>query len=238
MRLAEQSRPARIFHERAARQRRQSPGADRRGDHGRRAPGPVSGPASAGFQPGAPAGADPRRSGEARRRGAAGSRPQGESRRGLCRVRASARACRARAAGHPARRRLRGRAPHRHRQAQGPHRASRARARVRHAGQRPHRPLRRVAFGRRRRHAARHRPPPRQGHQRAPRRRENRSRASGSFRAVRGARQRRPPRARLSRDRLGRAGSPARRDRCRPFPQRHQPHQDRRRGGSRAAAAR
>ena len=73
-----------------------------------------------------------------------------------------------RAAGreHRARRALRGRRADRHRQAGRPGRASRRRQLDRHAGQRADPPLRRQPFRHRRRAAAGHRPPPRQGDQR------------------------------------------------------------------------
>ena len=66
--------------------------------------------------------------------------------------------------GYRARYRLRGRRHHRHRQAQGARGASRRRPRDRHAGQRADRPLRRQPVRHRRRPAAGHRAPARQGH--------------------------------------------------------------------------
>ena len=162
------------------------------------------------LQPLAPAGADPRRRGDAataRRSRDLGTARQGRARPTTSHVPAPEPAA-PRAAGHPARRRLRGRPPHRHRQAEGPGRASRrpamprgtlVNALIAHCGRQPLRHRRRQAAG--------HRAPARQGHHRPAGGRQDRPRAPGPRRAVRRARRRRPARARLPGARLGRAGA-------------------------------
>ena len=96
---------------------------------------------------------------------------------------------------HPARRGPRGRRADRHRQAGRARRASRRGQRGRHAGQRADRSLRREPVGHRRRGTARHRAPPRQGHERAAGRGQDRPGAPRARRAVRRSRPQRRARA-------------------------------------------
>ena len=136
---------------------------------------------------------------------------------------------------HPAQHRLRGRRPHRHRQAGRSRRASCRGPCVRNTGQCADRALRRQPLGHRRRQAARHRAPARQGHDRPDGRRQERPRPQGAVGAVRQQGRRRPPRARLPRFRLGRSAAATRHDRRSARPASRRPRQAR---GARQAAAR
>ena len=117
---------------------------DRRRAGGWRAARPLPGAAASQPEPLAAAGADPRGPRAAGRRGRGRARSAHPVGRDLCRAPAGARARRHRAAGDAALDRPRGRPPDRHRQAQGLARAPGPRPCRRHAGQRAHRPLRRL----------------------------------------------------------------------------------------------
>jgi len=135
-------------------------------------------------------------------------RPARKKREDRLRRQAGGRAVRAQAvgaggAGHSARRRIRGRRRDRREQAEGARRPPRAGPSGRDARQRSAAPLRREPFGHRRRAAARHRPPHRQGHVGARHRGQERRRAQGARGAAQGSHARQNVRVHRLRQREG-----------------------------------